>query len=98
MVLFAFYQGCCCLKLLLFTISSGAAVCDKGVLTTAVLKCAGLVTTMVTAEQVQGLQGIAEELDFWLGEEPEPPLDIEIDLEGNMDMAKKGLDDLYNLL
>ena len=62
------------------------------------LRHAGLVTTMVTAEQVQGLQGIAEELEFPLREQPEPPLDIEIDLEGNMDMAKKGLDDLYNLL
>ncbi|CAK0742325.1 hypothetical protein CVIRNUC_001388 [Coccomyxa viridis] len=58
----------------------------------------GLVTTLVTAEQVQGLQAIAEELEFCLREQPEPPLDIEVDLEGNMDMAKKGLDDLYNLL
>ena len=62
------------------------------------LRHAGLVTTMVTAEEVQGLQEIAEELEFCLREEPEPPLDIEIDLEGNMDTAKKGLDDMYNLL
>ena len=67
-------------------------------LTTAVVRHAGLVTTLVTAEQVQGLQAIAEELEFSLREQPEPPLDIEVDLEGNMDMAKKGLDDLYNLL
>ena len=83
---------------MLFAVYSGAAVWTDGVLTTAVVRHAGLVTTLVTAEQVQGLQAIAEELEFCLREQPEPPLDIEVDLEGNMDMAKKGLDDLYNLL
>ena len=82
----------CCLQ------SRVALQCIMGVLTTAVLRHAGLVTTLVTAEQAQGLQGIAEELEFCLREQPEPPLDIEINLEGDMDMAKKGLDDLYNLL
>ncbi len=59
---------------------------------------AGLVTTMVTPEQVDRLQEIAGELELSITEQSEPPLDIEIDLEGDMDTAKKGLDDLYNLL
>ncbi|CAL5219427.1 g1256 [Coccomyxa viridis] len=58
----------------------------------------GLVTTMVTPEQVDRLQEIAGELELSITEQSEPPLDIEIDLEGDMDTAKKGLDDLYNLL
>lgn len=53
---------------------------------------------MVTPEQVQRLKDIAGELELNLVEQPEPPLDIEIDMKGDMETAKKGLDDLYNLL
>lgn len=59
---------------------------------------AGLITTMVTPGQVARLQEIAGELELSLSEQQEPPLDIEIDMEGDMETAKKGLDDLYNLL
>ena len=53
---------------------------------------------MVTPEEVDRLQDIAGELELNITEQPEPPLDIEIDMEGDMEVAKKGLDDLYNLL
>ena len=63
-----------------------------------VLPHAGLVTTMVTSEQFDRLQEIAAELELNITEQPEPPLDIQIDTEGDIETAKKGLDDLYNLL
>ena len=63
-----------------------------------VLPCAGLVTTMATSEQLGRLQEIAAELELNITEQPEPPLDIQIDTEGDIETAKKGLDDLYNLL
>ncbi len=53
---------------------------------------------MVTPEQVQQLKVITRELDLKIVEQPEPPLDIEIDMEGDVESAKKSLDDLYNLL
>lgn len=53
---------------------------------------------MVTPEEVGRLQVIAGELELDITEQPEPPLDIEIDMEGDMEVAKKGLDDLYNML
>jgi len=63
-----------------------------------VLPHAGLVTTMVTLEQLERLQEIAAELELNITEQPEPPLDIQVDTEGDIETAKKGLDDLYNLL
>ena len=53
---------------------------------------------MVGPEQVERLKEIAAELELNIIEQPEPPLDIDIDMEGDMETAKKGLDDLYNLL
>ena len=53
---------------------------------------------MVTPEEVDRLQEIAGELELSIAEQPEPPLDIEIEMEGDMETAKKGLDCLYNLL
>ncbi len=60
---------------------------------------AGIVTTLVTQEQVPELLAIAEELTLNLTELPQPPADALTDFEeGNIDTAKKTLDDLYNLL
>ena len=70
----------------------------RAVLSLSLTLHAGLVTTMVTPEQVDRLQEIAGELELSITEQAEPPLDIEIELEGDMETAKKGLDDLYNLL
>lgn len=60
---------------------------------------AGIVTTLVTQEQLPELLSIAKELNLNMAELPQPPADTLEDLEaGNIDTAKKNLDDLYNLL
>jgi hypothetical protein len=60
---------------------------------------AGIVTTLVSSEQLDRLQAIAKELKLNLSEVPEPPMDMSIDIEeGDVETAKKNLDDLYNLL
>ncbi|KAK9909664.1 hypothetical protein WJX75_005823 [Coccomyxa subellipsoidea] len=59
----------------------------------------GIVTTLVTQEQLPELLSIAKELKLNMAELPQPPADTLEDLEeGNIDTAKKNLDDLYNLL
>ena len=60
---------------------------------------AGIVTTLVTKEQIPQLLDIGKELDLKLTEQPQPPADTLTDVEeGNIETAKKNLDDLYNLL
>lgn len=58
--------------------------------------CSGVVTTLVTPEQLPALQAMAEALDLALQEAPEPapePVDA-----GDLEAAKQGLEDLFNLL
>lgn len=65
------------------------------------LACAGIVTTLVTQEQLGQLLAIAKELNLNMTEQAEPPTDALTDLkleDGNIDTAKKNLDDLFNLL
>ena len=60
---------------------------------------AGIVTTLVTQEQLAEVLAIAKELNLNMTELAQPPADNLTDLEeGNIDTAKKTLDDLYNLL
>ncbi|CAL8467542.1 g7080 [Coccomyxa elongata] len=59
----------------------------------------GIVTTLVTKEQVPRLVDIAKELNLKFTEQPQPPADTLTDVEeGNIETAKRNLDDLYNLL
>ena len=53
----------------------------------------------MTKEQVPQLLDIAKELNLNLTEQPQPPADTLTDVEeGNIETAKRNLDDLYNLL
>lgn len=57
---------------------------------------AGTVTTLITKDQLQELEGIAKELDIVLEFLPEPTVTGGT-LEEDIEAAKKGLEDLFNL-
>ncbi|KAK9816599.1 hypothetical protein WJX72_002558 [[Myrmecia] bisecta] len=54
----------------------------------------GIVTTLVTQEELPALLKMAEELNFELKEVAEPSREVR---EGDVDSAKRDLEDLYNL-
>lgn len=66
--------------------------------------CAGVITTLVTEEHVPELLGIAQELKVDMNQAPEPmvePLQVpdngDSDLAPDVDKAKQGLEDIFNL-
>ena len=66
--------------------------------------CAGVITTLVTEEHVPELLGIAQELKVDMHQAPEPvvePLQVpdngDSDLAPDVDKAKQGLEDIFNL-
>lgn len=55
-------------------------------------------TTLVTHREEEELQRIADKLGFTLQEEQEGSIKGILDPEGNIDGAKKELEDIYNLM
>jgi hypothetical protein len=59
--------------------------------------CAGIVTTLVTPEELPQLLRIAEELNIEIREVQPPPPDVPDLAEPDIDKQRKGLEDLFNL-
>lgn len=60
---------------------------------------AGVVTTLVTPEQLPALQSMAAELGITIAELPPPPPELpsEAEAESDLERARQGLEDLFNL-
>lgn len=58
---------------------------------------AGVVTTLVTPEQLPALQSMAAELGITITELPPPPPELPSEADADVEAARRGLEDLFNL-
>lgn len=60
-------------------------------------RSAGVVTTLVTPDQLPALQSMAAELGISIAELPPPPPELPAEAATDVEAARRGLEDLFNL-
>ena len=56
-----------------------------------------MVTTLVTPDQLPALQSMAAELGISIAELPPPPPELPAEAATDVEAARRGLEDLFNL-